>query len=147
MRWKYSANAGFFGLRRDRFNEYQSDRSLDEKFALVSQVKGLTGIELKYPGDLDDLRKARELLERYQLELSAVNVNTKAVEHFRHGGLSARSADARTKTVQLLKEGMDIASEMGIGLVSNCPVMDGYDYPFQMDYTQAWGISSPEYGK
>ena len=138
MRWKYSANAGFFGLRRDRFNTYQPDRPLDEKFALVSQVDGLTGIELKYPGDLDDLQKARELLERYHLELSAVNVNTKSVEHFRHGSWSARSVDARKKTVQLLKEGMDIAAEMGVNLVSTCPAIDGYDYPFQMDYSEAW---------
>jgi len=139
VRWKYSANAGFFGARHDRFNQYQPDRSLDEKFALVSQVEGLTGIELKYPGDLDDIQRARELLERYRLELSAVNVNTKGIDYFRHGAISARSAESRRRAVQLLKEGMDIAAEMGVSLVSNCPVMDGYDYPFQADYAQAWG--------
>ena len=138
MEWKFSANAGFFGAKRDRFNQYQPDRTLEEKFALVAQVEGITGIELKYPGDLDDLKRVKNLLDQYQLELSAVNVNTKAVEHFRFGALSARSPESRQKASQLLKEGMDIAAEMGIGLVSNCPVIDGYDYPFQTDYTQAW---------
>lgn len=139
MKWKYSANAGFFGARRDRFNQYQPERSLDEKFALISKVDGLTGIELKHPGDLEDLNKVRALLEQYQLELSAVNVNTKAVDHFRHGSISSRSAESRQRAIQLLKEGMDIAAQLGVGLVSNCPVMDGYDYPFQVDYAQAWG--------
>ena len=47
--------------------------------------------------------------------------------------------ESRRKAAQLLKEGMDIAAEMGVGLVSNCPVIDGYDYPFQVDFSQAWG--------
>ena len=138
MEWKFTANAGFFGTRRDRFNQYQPDRSLEEKFALVAQVEGIRGIELKYPGDLDDLKRVRNLLDQYQLKLSAVNVNTKGVDHFRYGALSARSEQSRYKAAQLLKEGMDIAAEMGVGLVSNCPVIDGYDYPFQVDYSQAW---------
>jgi sugar phosphate isomerase/epimerase len=138
MHWKYSANAGFFGARRDRFNQYQPDRSLEEKFALVGQVKGLSGIELKYPGDLEDLTLVRTLLQRHNLALSAVNVNLKSVAQFRHGALSARSRDARLAAIQLLKEGMDIAADMGVGLVSTCPVVDGYDYPFQVDYSRAW---------
>ena len=69
MNWKYTANAGFFGAKRDRFNQYQPDRTLEEKFALVAQVEGITGIELKYPGDLDDLNLAKHLLDKYQLEL------------------------------------------------------------------------------
>jgi len=137
-RWKYCANAGFFGARRDRFNQYQPDRTLEEKIALVSQVEGITGIELKYPGDLDDSMMVKNLLDQYELQLSVVNVNTKAVTHFRYGTLTARSEKARRTAVQLLKEGMDIAAEMGVGLVTNCPLMDGYDYPFQVDYAQAW---------
>jgi xylose isomerase len=137
-RWKYCANAGFFGARRDRFNQYQPDRTLEEKIALVSQVEGITGIELKYPGDLDDSQMVKNLLKQYELQLSVVNVNTKPVSHFRYGSLTARSEETRRTAVQLLKDGMDIAAEMGVGLVSNCPVMDGYDYPFQVDYAQAW---------
>ena len=138
MNWKYTANAGFFGAKRDRFNQYQPERTLEEKFALVAQVEGITGIELKYPGDLDNLKLVKHLLEKYRLELSAVNVNTKGVDNFRYGAISARSAQSREKATQLLKEGMDIAAEMRVELVSNCPVIDGYDYPFQVDYTEAW---------
>ena len=40
-KWKNSANAAFLGLRRDRFNQYQPDRSLEEKFAMTAQIEGL----------------------------------------------------------------------------------------------------------
>lgn len=33
---------------------------------------------------------------------------------------------------------MDIAAELGAGLVTACPLADGYDYPFQIDYASAW---------
>ena len=52
--WKYCANAGFFGLRRDRFTQYQPQRSLAEKLVLISGIEGVTGVELKYPADLGD---------------------------------------------------------------------------------------------
>ena len=136
--WKFSANAGFFGLRRDRFVQYQPERTLEEKFALVGQVKGVTGIELKYPVDFDDLGLVKRLLEKHRLILSAVNVDTKDVKHFRNGALSATDAGARERAVALLCEGMDVAAEMGIPFVTTCPLADGYDYPFQRDYTSAW---------
>jgi xylose isomerase len=138
MNWKFSANAGFFGSRRDRFNEYQPARSLAEKVALVARVPGLDGIELKYPGDLGDPQRVRELLEEYSLTLSAVNVDIKDVTYFRHGALSARDPGARRRAVTLLQEGMDMAADFGVELVTTCPLADGYDYPFQIDYTAAW---------
>ena len=138
MDWKFCANAGFFGLRRDRFNEYQPARSLKEKLALVAQLDGVQGVELKYPFDFADLSLVRDLLDEHQLELSAVNVDTKDVRYFRNGALSALTPEARQRAIGLLREGMDLAAEMGVDLVTTCPVMEAYDYPFQMDYFSAW---------
>lgn len=139
MNWKFSANAAFFGRRRDRFNEYQPARSLEEKIALVAQVPGLAGIELKYPGDLSDPPRVRTLLQEHNLTLSAVNVDIKDVTYFRHGALSARDPAARRRAIDLLQSGMDVAAALGVELVTTCPLAEGYDYPFQLDYTAAWG--------
>jgi xylose isomerase len=136
--WKMSANAGFFGMRRDRFNQYQPPRSLEDRFALVSQINEIQGIELKYPADFSDQKLVRSLLDQYNLALSAVNVDIKDVSYFRYGALSAPDPDARERAVRLLQEGMDLAADFGIDLVTTCPVMDGYDYPFQIDYSAAW---------
>jgi xylose isomerase len=136
--WKFAVNSGFFGRRRDRFTEYQPDRSLEEKFRLVRQIENIDGIELKYPLDLKDLRLASRLLEESGLVCSAVNVDIKDATHFRYGALSAQSKEARNTAISLLREGMDRAAELGAGLVTTCPLADGYDYPFQIDYSAAW---------
>ena len=138
MDWRFSANASFFGLRRDRFTQYQPQRTLEEKIALIAQIDGITGVELKYPKDLQDIGLVKRLLEKHGLALSAVNVDTKDAAYFRYGALSARSAEARERAATLLQEAMDIAAELGTDLVTTCPLADGYDYPFQIDYGSAW---------
>lgn len=143
---KFSANAGFYGLRRDRFTQYQPARSLPEKIALIARTEGVTGVELKYPTDFSELGSdparaldaVRALLAEHNLTLSAVNVDIKDAQYFLRGALSAPEPSARRRAVTLLREGMDIAAEMGSNLVTTCPLADGYDYPFQTDFTAAW---------
>lgn len=138
MDWKFSANAGFFGLRRDRFTQYQPYRTLEERLGLVARVEGITGVELKYPADFEDMELVRRLLEKHELEPSAVNVDIKDAAHFRYGALSANSHESRNRAITLLQEGMDVAADLGAKLVTTCPLADGYDYPFQIDYAAAW---------
>jgi xylose isomerase len=137
-RWRFSANASFFGAQRDRFNEYQPARTLDEKFALIARVEGITGVELKYPRDFGNMDRVRALLDDNGLALSAVNVNTKTTTLFHYGALSSRHAEARRTVIQRLREGMDVAADFGAEIVTTCPLAEGYDYPFQVDYTAAW---------
>lgn len=136
--WRFAVNSGFLGRRRDRFTEYQPDRTLEEKVKLAAQIDGIEGMELKYPADLKDLALVKPLLEENGLLCSAVNVDIKDATHFRYGALSAQSAEARNRAASLLREGMDAAAELGADLVTTCPLADGYDYPFQVDYPSAW---------
>ena len=138
-RWRFAVNSGFLGRRRDRFTEYQPDRTLEEKFKLIAGIDGIEGIELKYPADLKDIALAKRLLEENGLVCSAVNVDIKEATYFRYGALSAQSPKARNRAASLLREGMDIAAELGAELVTTCPLADGYDYAFQVDYPSAWG--------
>lgn len=68
-----------------------------------------------------------------------MNTTTKDIAHFRDGALSAEKPEARQRAAALLREGMDVAAALGVGLVTTCPLADGYDYPFQRDYASAWG--------
>jgi hypothetical protein len=138
MEWKFCANAGFFGLRRDRFTQYQPARTLAEKLELIAGIDCVTGVELKYPVDFHDPRTTASLLDGNGLELSAVSVDIKDAAHFRFGALSASAPDARARAVGLLKEGMDAAAEFGAGRVTTCSLADGFDYAFQVDHTAAW---------
>ncbi|MEA3407320.1 MAG: sugar phosphate isomerase/epimerase family protein [Chloroflexota bacterium] len=137
-RWKLSANAAFFGAQNDGYTTYQPDRTLEQKFDLVSQIDGLDGIELKYPFDLEAVALAERLLKAHDLELSAVNVDIKDATYFRYGALSARSAQAREKAMERLCTGMDIAAELGANLVTTCPLAEGYQYAFEIDHGAAW---------
>ncbi|NLF29778.1 MAG: sugar phosphate isomerase/epimerase [Planctomycetes bacterium] len=138
MTWKYSANLGFFGARLNKFYQFRPQRTLAEKFELAAAA-GVQGVEVKFPGDGDDADELKGLLERHRLALSAVNVDTKDVNHFRYGALSAADPAARAEAVRRLRAGMDLAASLGCGLVTTCPLSDGYDYPFQIDYADAWG--------
>ena len=135
---KFCVNLSFFGQRRDRFTVYQPVRTLEEKFKLASQINEIRGVELKYPFDLKDISLAKKLLNDSGLTCSAVNVDIKDATYFRNGALSAQSKAARDRAIGLLREGMDIAAELGCDMISTCPLADGYDYPFQINYKRAW---------
>jgi len=136
--WKLAGNASFFGRQRDRFTEYKPNVSLAEKVNRVSGVPDLTGIELKYPFDLQDVSETRDLLDCHGLELSAVNVDIKDAKYFSYGALSAEDGGARRFAIQRLQEGMDMAAALGAEIVTTCPLADGYDYAFATDYGAAW---------
>lgn len=139
MNFKFSANAGFFGARRDRFNQYQPHRDLPEVIALIAKAPSIKGVELKYPKDFTDLAHLKELLEKYGMELAAINVDTKDFDRFREGALSASNPETRRFAEDRLCSAMDLAAELGVENVTTCPLADAYDYPFQIDYPDAWG--------
>jgi xylose isomerase len=136
--WKLAVNAAFFGPNRTRYTVFGTDRSLEERLALVAQVPGLDGVELKFPGDFADAACTAALLDKYGLTLSAVNVETKDAQHWRHGALSAADPAARGYCIERLCAGMDTAAEFGAAICTTCPLADAYDYPFQIDYAAAW---------
>jgi xylose isomerase len=137
-KWKYAVNASFFGMRRDRFSQYQPQRSLEAIFDLASGIPEVQGIELKYPRDFTDLGFIHNLLDKHHLSLSAVNVDTKDVSNFRYGALTSQEVDKRAIAVSRLQEGMDIAAEFETDIVTTCPLAEGYDYPFQVSYERSW---------
>ncbi len=143
MNLRFAANASFFGARRDRFNQYQPARTLDEKLKLIAGIEGITGVELKYPRDFSDggdatVMTVGQMVAAHGLTVAAINVDTKAIEHFRYGALSSRRPAVRRIAAERLRAGMDVAAELGAGIVTTCPLSEGYDYAFQIDYTEAW---------
>lgn len=136
---KFAAILGFMGQTRDRFQVFGPPVSLEEKVQRAAQVENLGAVELVYPGELDDVALIKKLIGDAGLECSTVNVNIKAEPIFHMGSLTSPDKAVRDKAVSHLKHGMDVAVEMGCNLVTCCPLGDGHDYSFQIDYTQAWG--------
>lgn len=138
MEIKQAIITGFMGKLRDRFSEYQMDRTPVEKVAAVAQVKGAKGVEIVFPYELKDLTVIKGALKKYELGVAAVNVNIKAEPEFVCGSSSVTTKKLRDKAIQFIQGAMDAAVELGTDKVTCCPLSDGYDYLFQVDYQEAW---------
>jgi xylose isomerase len=138
MKIKQAIITGFMGKLKDRFCDYHEARTPEEKIAAVAQVPGAAGIEIVYPYECGDLDGVKLALKKHKLGVAAVNVNIKAEADFGRGSASVNSKKLRAKAVQFLCEGMDAAARLGADKVTCCPLSDGYDYLFEVDYQQAW---------
>jgi xylose isomerase len=128
----------FLGRTRDRFHEYNTPLSLEEKFALMADIEGKDGVELIYPYEASDATEVKRLLDKYALAVAAVNVNVKAEPEFVNGGLTSPDPAVRARAVQFIKDSKDFAETVGADKVTCCPLGDGFEFSFQYDYAMAW---------
>ncbi len=129
---------GFLSKTKDRFHEYNQPLDLDQKFELMTRIEGYDGVEIVYPYEVKDPSTTRKALDKYALNIAAVNVNVKAEPEFRNGGLTSHDPSIRGKAVRFIKEAKDFAEAAGADKVTCCPLGDGYEFAFQYDYAQAW---------
>jgi len=129
---------GFLSQTKDRFHEYNTPLSLDEKFKLMAQMEGYSGVEIVFPYETNDVKITRTALAKHNLGVAAVNVNVKAEPEFRNGGLTSTDPAIRAKAVDFIKQAKDFAKEIGADKVTCCPLGDGYEFAFQYDYALAW---------
>lgn len=137
---RYSVILGFLGQLTDRFASYHEARNLEEKLALAATIEGVEGVEPVYPFDFAGVSTERykALLAKNNLEVSSVNVNIKAEPKFHQGALTSRDPGIRREATEYIVTGMRLAAEMGADRINMCPLSDGHDYPFEIDYGRAW---------
>jgi len=138
VNYKYAIISGFLGQLKDRFKFYQKPRDLEEKFQLVKKVKGASGLELVYPYDFAEPDKTKSLLAKYDLQVGAVNVDIKGEHYWDKRALTAGDTDTRKKAIEYIRKGAELSRDLGVNLVSVCPLQDGYDYHFEVDYEEVW---------
>jgi len=138
MNIKYSLLLGFLGELSDRFTAYGQPRSVAERFALVADIPGVTGVEIVYPHDLADLGEVTAACAAHRLAIASVNLNVKKDRQFRDGSFTHRDPAVRAEAVAWMKRAMDTAADLGAEVVTCCPLNDGYDYAFEQDYARAW---------
>lgn len=138
---------GFLSQTKDRFHEYNKPLDLDEKFKLMTEIEGYNGVEIVYPYEVKDPENTKSILEKYNLNAAAVNVNVKAEPEFRSGGLTSHKKEVREKAVQFIKDAKDFAAAVGADKVTCCPLGDGYEFAFQYDYAQTWKYLIETFGE
>jgi len=138
MSRRYAVISGFLGATRDRFCVYGENRSIEEKFKVASEIEGVTGIELVVPYDCPDTALIKELCEKYDLQIASINLNLKGEPEFYSGSYTSPDAAIRKKAMEFTEQAFQIADELGVGLITMCPLADGHDYSFQTDYSTDW---------
>ncbi len=135
---KLAIITSFLSQTKDRFHLYNKPLDLEQKFALLSTIEGYNGVEIVHPYEVNEAAHTRTLLEKYRLNVAAVNVNVKAEPEFRNGGLTSLEQQVRAKAVQFIRNAKDFAADIGADKVTCCPLGDGYEFAFQNDYAVAW---------
>jgi len=138
MTYKNSILLGTIGAYRDRFHQYQANRPFERRLEIARTIPRTDGVEPVYPQDLGGNGSGVMALKASGLAVSAVNVNVKTEDKFRHGSVTNPDAGIRSEAVQYIKTAMDIAADLGAGMITVCPLIDGWDYAFQVDYIQQW---------
>lgn len=138
MTYKNSILLGTLGLYRDRFHQYQPNRDLAERLEIAKSIPRTHGVEPVYPQDLGKDGAGTKVMKESGLVVSAVNVNIKTEPKFRDGSFTSQDAGIRKETVQYITTAMDLAAELGAGMITVCPLIDGWDYAFQADHVQQW---------
>jgi xylose isomerase len=135
---KQSIITAFLGKTQDRFSEYQHPSSLKERLEIISKIDGVTGIEIVYPYETGDPEETKAMMDEYGIEFAAVNANIKKEKQWVQGALSRPKKEIRSGAVEIIKKAKEYAKHVGAPLVTCCPLSDGFDNLFQVDYPKAW---------
>ncbi len=138
MNIKHAVMLGLLGQQRDRFHIYTEPRSLTERLDMLRQIPGCQGIEVVYPAEFRDLEAGAQEIRRSGWPVSAVNLNVKGDAKWRNGSFTSTDKEIRDNAIEDLKTCMDLAADLEADLVTCCPLIDGHNYCFQVDYRDQW---------
>lgn len=144
---KLAIITGFLGAVKNRFISYQDDRVLRQKFEMASRIDGVEGLELGYPEDFKSLSELKELLREYNFGISAINFRSRRTGQWWRGSFTSAIATERQEVVDDLKRAMDVTAELGCKRITTCPLNDGSDYIFEMDYIKAYDDAAEAFAK
>ena len=138
---KQSIITAFLGQTRDRFSEYHQPTELADRLEIVKQIPGVGGVEVVFPYETGgSAERCKQLVHGAGLEFAAINANIKKETNVVAGALTRPNADIRTQAIEIIKKAKDFAIEVGAPLVSCCPLSDGWDNLFQVDYQRSWRL-------
>ena len=138
MKLRHSIMLGMMSKIADRFHEYRPRQSLAERLEATKRVAGVDGIEIVYPGDFPNVKETVAMVKDSGLAVSAVNLNVKSQKKWQQGSFTAPDPALRAAAVADMKFAMDLAAELDTTMITCCPLIDGHNYNFQVDYLKQW---------
>ncbi|HHW48382.1 MAG TPA: sugar phosphate isomerase/epimerase [Clostridiaceae bacterium] len=144
---KLAVISGFLGAVKNRYITYQEERLLEEKISMAAKIENISGLELCYPQDFDNFEKTSDLLSKYCLGVSAVNFRSRRSGRWMRGSFTSQLKNERAEVTEDLKKAMDYAEKLGCNRITTCPLNEGHDYLFEMDYGKAYDFMEETLGE
>ena len=144
---KLAVISSFLGETRNRYMVYQGSRTLAERFMMAQAVQGCDGLELCYPADFEKPDELKALLRQYGFGISGINFRSRRTGKWMRGSFIAEKAVERQEVVDDFKRAMDFAAELGVDRITTCPLNDGADTVFEVDYVKAYDYAVEVFAK
>ncbi len=142
--YQYGAGLWMFQQFVDRYatDAYGPPVGTLEAIERAASVGDIKVLDINYPFAGDDVTVAqvRETLQRTGLRAQAITPHL-YMREFQLGSFTNPDAAVRRKAVELGKQAVDVAQQLDAVYVKFWPGQDGFDYPFQVDYTRIWDYS------
>jgi len=131
-----------FGSCADRYclSGYGEPKTMEEMLDRSTQVPGLDGLELvgNWHVNDDNVRTVTKMLSDRGKKISMLVPDLWTQAKWGRGSLAAPDAKTRRAGIDEVKKVMDWAAELGCPYVDVWLGQDGFDYPFQADYTAVY---------
>ncbi len=136
---KIQAAGAAFSPCQDRFvvEGYRKGLSLSAMIDEFAKIDGINGIVMM-PTDEKEREIIKRKLKQHNLTVACVCPDTYLQAEQKTGTISSRDPQIRRKYIDYMKTAMDQAAEMNAYDVLLWLAHDGFDYPFEDDYTQKW---------
>jgi xylose isomerase len=142
-KFKLGACLPSFGSCADRYclSGYgRGGKTMEEMLELAAQVEELDGLELVSNWHVNDknIDYVKKLFAEKNLKICMVVPDLWTQEKWGLGSLASAEPKIRKEAVQEVKKSMDWAEGIGCPYVDVWPGQDGFDYPFQANFSDAW---------
>lgn len=136
---KFSAGIWFFSPAASRFHDrYGPECSMAERLEIAAslQESGLAGLEAHYPSEInhDNLDLWKTFARDTGMRIVTVSPGLFWDREFEWGSLSSPVADARQLAIERTIEAFSLNRELDTDFAIHWPGIDGYEYPFGIDF-------------
>ena len=137
---KYAVGLWIWGPLYDRFvtSGYKPSPALSEVIKSISSIPKVSGIELTYPDHINEKnwQEIKKLISTCGLKIAGVYCNLSSHPKWQKGAFTS-STELRKEAIAQVKATMDLVADLGAFHVTFSLLQDGWDYPFQTDYSSA----------
>ncbi|NQT90608.1 MAG: TIM barrel protein [Candidatus Omnitrophica bacterium] len=114
-------------------------KAFDEAVEAISKIDGIDGVELNYPTVFTiPVEDMKEIFEKYNLKVSAVNPRFYEDKLFKTGALAHPEKEIRDAAIKFVNDSVSASRVFDCDIVNIWINRDGHTYPFERDYSLLW---------